>query len=207
MIGATSGALTFDAAPSFEDPQDQDAGNTRVEGGRRGWRLVRAPMLRVCRLAAAFLLAAAAVLPVAPVAAQDLAPAAPTGFAVAPGSIKAKLSWDDPPAGITQHEVRFRAGAGFSRWQEIPDSGSGGDNASGYILSGLTADTDYDFELQAVNGAGDGDAATVAATTLPPFTAPIQHRKQVPHRRPVHDRGRVHRRRRKGSPAEGGVLR
>ena len=102
MIGATSGALTFDAAPSFEDPQDQDAGNTRVEGGRRGWRLVRAPMLRVCRLAAAFLLAAAAVLPVAPVAAQDLAPAAPTGFAVAPGSIKAKLSWDDPPAGITR---------------------------------------------------------------------------------------------------------
>ena len=172
MIGATSGALTFDAAPSFEDPQDQDAGNTRVEGGRRGWRLVRAPMLRVCRLAAAFLLAAAAVLPVAPVAAQDLAPAAPTGFAVAPGSIKAKLSWDDPPAGITRHEVRFRAGAAaFPRWQRIPDSGSGGDNASGYILSGLTADTDYDFELQAVNGAGDGDAATVAATTLPPFTA------------------------------------
>ncbi len=169
LIGATSGALTFDAAPNFEDPQDQDAGNTRVEGGRR--RLVRAPMLRVGRLAAAFLLAAAAVLPVAPVAAQDLAPAAPTGFAVAPGSIKAKLSWDDPPAGITQHEVRFRAGAGFSRWQEIPDSGSGGDNASGYILSGLTADTDYDFELQAVNGAGDGDAATVAATTLPAFTA------------------------------------
>ena len=168
LIGATSGALTFDAAPSFEDPRDQDAGNTRVERGRR--RLVRAPMLRVGRLAAAFLLAAAAVLPVAPVAAQDVAPAAPTGFAVAPGSIKAKLSWDDPPAGVLRHEVRFRAGAGFSRWQEIPDSDSDGDNASGYILSGLTADTDYDFELRAVNG-GAGDAATVAATTLPPFTA------------------------------------
>ena len=168
LIGATSGALTFDAAPSFEDPQDQDAGNTRVERGRR--RLVRAPMLRVGRLAAAFLLAAA-VLPVAPVAAQDLAPAAPTGFAVAPGSIKAKLSWDDPPAGVTRHEVRFRAGAAaFPNWQRIPDSDSGGDNASGYILSGLTAETDYDFELRAVNG-GAGDAATAAAMTLPPFTA------------------------------------
>ena len=169
LIGATSGALTFDAAPSFEDPRDQDAGNPRVERGRR--RLVRAPMLRVGRLAAAFLLAAAAVLPVAPVAAQDVAPAAPTGFAVAPGSIKAKLSWDDPPAGVIRHEVRFRADtAAFPAWQRIPDSDSDGDNASGYILSGLTADTDYDFELRAVNG-GAGDAATVAATTLPPFTA------------------------------------
>ena len=171
MIGATSGALTFDAAPNSEDPQDQDAGNTRVKGGRRGRRLVRAPMLRVGRLAAAFLLAAAAVLPVAPVAAQDLAPAAPTGFAVAPGSIKAKLSWDDPPAGVIRHEVRFRAGAAaFPTWQRIPDSDSGGDNASGYILSGLTAETDYDFELRAVNG-GAGAAATAAAMTLPPFTA------------------------------------
>ena len=121
--------------------------------------------------AAAFLLAAAAVLPVAPVAAQDVAPAAPTGFAVAPGSIKAKLSWDDPPAGVIRHEVRFRAGAAaFPNWQRIPDSDSGGDNASGYILSGLTAETDYDFELRAVNG-GAGDAATAAAMTLPPFTA------------------------------------
>ena len=173
MIGATSGALTFDAAPNFEDPQDQDAGNTRVEGGRRRRRLVRAPMLRVGRLAAAFLLAAAAVLPVAPAAAQDLAPAAPTGFAVAPGSIKAKLSWDDPPAGVTRHEVRFRAGAAAfpSNWQRIPGSDTGGNNASGYILSRLTAETDYDFELRAVNDDGDGDAATAAAMTLPPFTA------------------------------------
>ena len=170
MIGATSGALTFDAAPNFEDPQDQDAGNTRVERGRR---LVRAPMLRVGRLAAAFLLAAAAVPPVAPVAAQDVAPAMPTGFAVAPGSIKAKLSWSDPPAGITRHEVRFRAGAAAfpSNWARIPDSGSAAANRSGYILSGLTADTDYDFEFRAVNGAGDGTAAAASATTLPPFTA------------------------------------
>ena len=132
-------------------------------------RLGRAPMPRVRRLAAAFLLAVVGVLSVA---AQAEVPAAPTGFAVAPGSIKAKLSWDDPPAGVLRHEVRFRAGtAAFSRWQQIPGSGSDGDNASGYILSGLTADTDYDFELRAVNDDGDGDAATAAARTLPPFTA------------------------------------
>ena len=94
-------------------------------------------MLRAVRLAAAFLLAAGAVLPVA------------------------------------AQEVRFRAGsAAFpADWTAIPSSRPGQDNAAGYLLSGLTAETAYDFELRAVDGDSPGMAASASATTLPPFTA------------------------------------
>ena len=130
-------------------------------------------MPRAGRLAGAFLLAAGAVLSVSPAFAQ---PAAPTGFEVAQaGSIKAKLAWNAPAAGagIVRHEVRFRAGsAAFPvEWTNIPSSRPGQANAAGYLLDGLIAETDYDFELRAVSGDGDGTAASASATTLPPFTA------------------------------------
>ena len=129
--------------------------------------------LNACRLAAVFLLAAGAVLPVA---AQDAAPAAPAGFEVEQaGSIKAKLAWNEPASGsgIDRHEVRFRAGsAAFpDAWTPIPFSAPGQPNAAGYVLSGLTAETAYDFELRAVSGDGPGAAASASATTLAPFTA------------------------------------
>ena len=124
-------------------------------------------------LAAALLLAAGAVLSVSPAFAQ---PAAPTGFEVAQaGSIKAKLAWNAPAAGagIVRHEVRLRGGsAAFpDTWTPIPSSRPGQANAAGYLLDGLTAETDYDFELRAVSGDGPGAAASASATTLVPFTA------------------------------------
>ena len=129
--------------------------------------------LNACRLAAVFLLAAGAVLPVA---AQDAPPAAPAGFEVEQaGSIKAKLAWNEPASGsgIDRHEVRFRAGsAAFpDAWTPIPFSAPGQPNAAGYVLSGLTAETAYDFELRAVAGDVPGAAASASATTLAPFTA------------------------------------
>ena len=125
------------------------------------------------RLAAVLLLAAGAVLWVSPALAQ---PAAPTGFEVEPGgSIKAKLAWNEPASGsgIVRHEVRFRASAAAfpDTWTRIPSSRPGQDNAAGYLLDGLTAETAYDFELRAVSGDGPGAAASASATTLVPFTA------------------------------------
>ena len=145
-------------------------------GGRgrlaRVRRRIRARVPRAAHLAAAFLLAAGAVLSVSPALAQ---PAAPTGFEVAQaGSIKAKLAWNAPAAGagIRRHEVRFRAGAAaFPDWTAIPSSRPGQDNAAGFVLSGLTAETAYDFELRAVDGDGPGATASASATTLAPFTA------------------------------------
>ena len=131
-------------------------------------------MPRVGRRAAALLLAAGAVLSgPAPAFAQ---PAAPTGFEVEQaGSIKAKLAWNEPASGsgIDRHEVRFRAGsAAFpDAWTPIPFSAPGQPNAAGYVLSGLTAETAYDFELRAVTDDVPGAAASASATTLVPFTA------------------------------------
>ncbi len=144
-----------------------------MPGAARGRLVIRASLRGAGRLAGAFLLAAGAILSVSPAFAQ---PAAPTGFEVAQaGSIKAKLAWNAPAAGagIVRHEVRFRAGsAAFpDMWTAIPSSRPGQANAAGYLLSGLTAETDYDFELRAVSGDGDGTAASASATTLPPFTA------------------------------------
>ena len=144
-----------------------------MPGAARGRLVIRASLRGAGRLAAAFLLAAGAVLSVSPAFAQ---PAAPTGFEVAQaGSIKAKLAWNEPAAsaGIVRHEVRFRAGsAAFpDTWTDIPSSRPGQENAAGYLLAGLTAETAYDFELRAVSGDGPGAAASASATTLVPFTA------------------------------------
>ena len=144
-----------------------------MPGTARGRLVIRASLRGAGRLAGAFLLAAGAVLSVSPAFAQ---PAAPTGFEVAQaGSIKAKLAWNAPAAsaGIVRHEVRFRAGSAEfpDTWTDIPSSRPGQANAAAYLLAGLTAETDYDFELRAVSGDGDGAAASASATTLPPFTA------------------------------------
>ena len=144
-----------------------------MPGTARGRLVIRASLRGAGRLAGAFLLAAGAVLSVSPAFAQ---PAAPTGFEVAQaGSIKAKLAWNEPAAGagIVRHEVRFRAGSNAfpDTWTAIPSSRPGQANAAGYLLAGLTAETDYDFELRAVSGDGDGTAASASATTLVPFTA------------------------------------
>ena len=65
----------------------------------------------------------------------------PTDFNAAPGADhEAVLSWTPPAAssGYTRHEYRYKAGNGsFTAWTEIPDSGPGGANASGFTVTGL----------------------------------------------------------------------
>ena len=93
------------------------------------------------------------------------------------------LSWSAAPFGAARWEYRRRptgggrvlwtALAGWSPWTTIASSGG---YAARRIVSGLTEDVRYDFQVRAVNAAGPGRASATAAaaaglTPTPPSTS------------------------------------
>ena len=97
---------------------------------------------------------------------QDIVtvPDAPQNLAATPGNGTVTLTWEEPDddggAGIVRYEYRHAAGA------SVPDETAW--TSAGLILtvtvSDLTNDTAYAFEARAVNGEGEGEAATARAT-------------------------------------------
>ena len=88
-------------------------------------------------------------------------PNAPTSLSLTVGETTANLSWtaptDDGGDTITSYEVSSDDG---TTWTDT------GDADLTYQITGLTADTEYDFKVRAVNGEGSGTAsATVTETT------------------------------------------
>ena len=88
-------------------------------------------------------------------------PNAPTGLGVTVGETTADLSWTAPSDNggdtITSYEVSSDDG---TAWADT------GDADLTYQITGLTADTEYDFKVRAVNSEGSGTAsATVTDTT------------------------------------------
>ena len=155
---------------------------------------------------AAFLFASLAFLAAEPAWAQ---PAAPTGFEVEQaGKHQGEAGLERTglrQPGSVRHEVRFRASAAAfpdTPGPRIPSSRPGQDNAAGYLLDGLTAETAYDFELRAVSGDGPGAAASASATTLAPFTARFSPLKTWYEGDLVHDDDRVHGAHRPGKSCE-----
>ncbi len=97
-------------------------------------------------------------------------PAAPTSLWPDPGNGEVTLSWTDPDSDtITSHEVSTDGGGNFT---DIPNSGHGQTNATGYTVPGLTNGTEYTFKLRARNISGPGRASTVTATPRAPPAAP-----------------------------------
>ena len=101
-------------------------------------------------------------------------PAAPTGLSAAAGNRQVTLSWTDPnnPT-ITQWQYRQKAGSGA--WGEWTDMGGSGAATTRYEVSGLDNGTAYQFEVRAVNGAGNGagpDAPVSATPTAPATSTP-----------------------------------
>ncbi len=108
------------------------------------------------------------------VAEKDAAPLKPAGLAGAAGSGSVTLSWTDPDnPTITKWQVRRKAGSGeWGEWEDIPGSGAG---TTSHEVSGLTNGTAYQFEVRAVNGAGNGagpDAPVTATPVAPAAPAP-----------------------------------
>ena len=104
---------------------------------------------------------------------SSVAPAKPTGLAATVGDGSVTLSWTDPnnPT-ITQWQYRQKTGDGA--WGEWTDMDGSGATTTRYEVSGLTNGTAYQFEVRAVNEAGNGAGpdAPVSATPTAPTTPP-----------------------------------
>ena len=91
-------------------------------------------------------------------------PAAPANLEVVPANRQAVLTWDDPgDSTITKYQYRQAEGEGstdFGDWSDISGSSAA---TTTYTVTGLTNDTEYTFELRAVNVSGDGAASSVTA--------------------------------------------
>ena len=88
------------------------------------------------------------------------APNAPTGLGVTVGETTANLSWIAPTdtggEAITSYEVSSDDG---STWTDT------GSTDLTYQITGLAADTEYDFKVRAVNSEGSGTASTPVTET------------------------------------------
>ena len=94
----------------------------------------------------------------------------PQGFAAWSGDAQVTLTWTAPAAGadIARHEYRFKTTGDYpAEWTEIDESAPGGVNDASFVVTGLTNDVAYTFQLRRVNGAGVGDTAAEAGTVTP----------------------------------------
>ena len=104
----------------------------------------------------------------------DSAPGAPAGFTATAGDTEVALSWSAPTitggVAITHYQYRYATGAvvpSGTAWREVPDSDNDGSLADerGVTVTGLVNQTQYAFEVRAVNGVGEGLEAAATATT------------------------------------------
>ena len=99
-------------------------------------------------------------------------PGAPRDLAAAPGDARVTLSWSAPASdgggAITKYRYRYAAGSAVPSgvsWRDVPDSNNDGDRADEreVTVTGLVNETEYAFEVQALNSAGEGPAAGAGA--------------------------------------------
>ena len=92
------------------------------------------------------------------------APSAPQNFSASAGSDIAILDWQAPASdggsAITHYEYRYKAeGGSYSEWMNIG-------KVTGHLVTNLEEDTEYSFELRAVNKVGASAAASAKAITI-----------------------------------------
>ena len=84
------------------------------------------------------------------------------------GNGQVTLTWKAPygNADITRHEYRSKTTGDYpAEWTEIDNSAPGGDYEDWVVVTGLANDTDYTFELRAVNADGAGLSAETGPVT------------------------------------------
>ena len=142
-IGETSGALTFEAAPNHESPQDQFNNNTYVVD-------VTATSGTGTRVKTATQTITVTVTDVSGEAPGK--PAKPRVSAASATSLRVNWSAPDnegPP--ITDYDVRYRAG-NSGGWSDASHTGK----ATTATLTGLTENTSYQVQVRATNAEGTG---------------------------------------------------
>ena len=145
-IHATSGALTFNSAPNFEDPDDA--------GTDGSYQLtVRATSGAGTREKTA---TQAITVAVADVGGE--APSAPSAPSVSAASVTSlNVSWSEPdnagPA-ITDYDYRHRTTSPEGNWTEVTDTTS---TVLSATIGSLAEDTSYDVQVRATNAEGTGD--------------------------------------------------
>ena len=101
------------------------------------------------------------------------APEAPTSVNALPGNTVVTLSWvapiNDGGSAITKYQYQYQEENGsWGLWMDIDDSAPpNGKNKESYTVPGLSNDTEYTFQMRAVNNSGIG------STSLPTKVTPV----------------------------------
>ena len=102
-----------------------------------------------------------------PVTATPGRPPKPAGVAASGGPQRVTLSWT-AQAGATGWEYRQKTTGTFGDWTAIASSGAA---TTGHVVTGLTNDTAYTFEVRARNAGGPGPAS--GPVTATPRATPL----------------------------------
>ena len=164
-IDRTSGALTFQTAPNFEDPQDQGAGNTylvtvQATSGTGDREKTATQTITVT------------------VRDDDTeAPGAPDAPSVSAASVTSlTVTWPAPdnagPA-ITDYDYRYRTTLPQGAWMAVTNTTI---RALSATIAGLAENTSYDVQVRATNDEGTGswsasDSGATDANAAPAFTS------------------------------------
>ena len=101
----------------------------------------------------------------------DSVPAAPAGFSAAGGDGSVRLTWSaaaDGGSQIIRYEYRYRASGGdWGEWTALSAT------ATSVTISDLTNGTEYEFQVRAVNGIGNGPASSTGAPAGTAPSAPV----------------------------------
>ena len=145
-IGSTSGKLTFDAAPNFEDPEDANTDGSYLV-------TVRASSGTGSRVKTAEQSIRVTVTDVRGEAPS--APAPPTVSAASATSLNVRWSApDNAGPAITDYDVRYRTASPAGNWTEVTDTSI---TARSTTLSDLAENTEYQVQVRAANADGEGD--------------------------------------------------
>ena len=101
-------------------------------------------------------------------------PQAPSSFTIQPGDRAATLSWTTSNSeNIKAYQYQYKPdGGNFNGWEDIADSAPGEDHEDSYNVENLINDTEYTFQLRAVNDDGLGSFSEAKATPQATLTGP-----------------------------------
>ena len=160
-LNGSTGALSFTAAPNFEDAQDSASSDPANAAGNNEYLVT----VRATSGSGTRLLTADQTITVTVTDDNSEAPAAPAAPTVAPGSDSTRLdvTWNAPanagPA-ITGYDVQYRQGTSGTF-----AAGTHTGTSTSTSITGLTAETDYEVQVKARNAEGDSAWSPTGAGT------------------------------------------